>query len=409
MTQSVEDNPRDGPSTVTEEGRIRPWTALTNPQFRLLWIGQVLGAFGQPMREVANQWVVWKLSGSALQLGLIGLFRLVSLVLVSFLGGALADMVDRKKLLVASQSVNMLMGAVTAVLAATGHIQVWHIYAVTLGSAAAMALDQPARVSLIPALVPRAHLMNAMTLNTISRHGAMLVGPTLGGLVIAWKGAELAYGINTLGFIPVIGALLLLRPPPVVRHGDRPRLNPGEMAEGLRFIWSTPIILSFILFDVAAMLFASYRSLLPIFAEVVLGKGAAGYGLLVSAPAFGFLIGTAVLLLAGDIRRKGMVVLVSVLLYAVATGLFAISRSYLLSLLLIVVVGGLDSIGTVMRQTTLQLLVPDRIRGRATAVLHVFALGSPSGGQALMGGSAVCLAAVSAVAAKWREVVTYSG
>ena len=423
MTQSVEDNPRDGPSTVTREARIRPWTALTNPQFRLLWIGQVLGAFGQPMREVANQWVVWKLSGSALQLGLIGLFRLVPLILVSFVGGALADIVDRKKLLVVTQSVNLLMGGAMAVLAVTGNLQVWHVYAVTLGSASAMALDQPARVSLIPALVPRAHLLNAMTLNTVSRHGAMLVGPTLGGLLIAWKGVEVAYGINTLGFIPVIVALLLLRPPPVVRQGGRPRLNPSEMMEGLRFIWSTPIILSFILLDVAAMLFASYRSLLPIFADKVLGVGAAGFGALVSAPAFGFLIGTGILLLAGDIRRKGMVVLVSVLLYAVATGLFALSRSYLLSLLLIVAVGGFDSIGTVMRQTTLQLLVPDHIRGRATAVLHIFALGSPSAGQALigsvaavvgaplalLGGSAVCLAAVSGVASRWREVITYRG
>ena len=142
-----------------------------------------------------------------------------------------------------------------------------------------------------------------------------------------------------------------------------------------------------------------------------------------SAPAVGFLVGIGLLLMAGNFQRKGAVVLVSVLLYAVAAGLFALSRSFLLSLALIAAVGGFDSIGAVIRNTTLQLLVPDQIRGRATAALHIFTLGSPSLGQslvggvaaivgaplALLGGSVACIAVVCAVTAKWREILTYRG
>ncbi len=421
MAQSVEDNARDSPSAVSDRASVKPWAALASPQFRLLWLGQSFGAVGQPMREVANLWLVWELTGSALHLGLLGVVRVVPLILFSLVGGALADVVDRRKILVVSQVTNMLMGAAIAGLAITGAIQVWHIYAISLGSAVMMSFGQPARVSLIPALVPRVHLMNALTLHTTTMHASRLLGPSLGGIIIAWQGAGLAYAVNAAAFIPVIVSLLLLHVPTVERQQVRRAFNPREIVEGLRFIWATPVILGFILFDVSAMVFSTYRGLLPIFADEVLGVGPAGFGTLMSAPALGFLGGAGLLLLMGNVKRKGPVVLVATLLYAVTVALFALSEWYVVSLLLIMAAGGFDAIGTILRQTTLQLLVPDEIRGRATAVMHVFVTGGPSVGQsvlgaaagvlgaplALLGGSAVCFVAVMAVAARLREMLTY--
>ena len=291
MAQSVEDNARDSPSAVSERTSVKPWASLASPQFRLLWLGQSFGAVGQPMREVANLWLVWELTGSALHLGLLGVVRVVPLILFSLVGGALADVVDRRKILVVSQVTNMLMGAAIAGLAITGAIQVWHIYAISLGSAVMMSFGQPARVSLIPALVPRVHLMNALTLHTTTMHASRLLGPSLGGIIIAWQGAGLAYAVNAAAFIPVIVSLLLLHVPTVERQQVRRAFNPREIVERLRFIWATPVILGFILFDVSAMVFSTYRGLLPIFADEVLGVGPAGFGTLMSAPALGFLGG----------------------------------------------------------------------------------------------------------------------
>ena len=175
--------------------------------------------------------------------------------------------------------------------------------------------------------------------------------------------------------------------------------------------------------DTTAMLLTSYRTLTPIFAVDILGVGGLGFGLLLSAPAFGFLAGSVLLLMAGDVRRKGLVVTVSILGYAVALALFAMSTWFLLSLALIALVGAMDGISSIVRQTALQLVVPDQIRGRATAVLHVFAMGSPSAGQmvtgslaaamgamgALLVGSAGVVVAVLALVAKWREVAAYRG
>jgi MFS family permease len=405
----------------TQPVAVKPWGSLAHPQFSLLASTWFISALGQQMRQITNLYLVYQLSGSTLQLGLVGLFQGGPAILLGIFGGSLADLVDRKKLIIISEATSMVLAAVLAGLTLSGNIEVWHIYVITVGASAINVFEQPARTALIPSLVPRSHLTNAITLNSTIRHATMLFGPAVGGLLIDWQGAGSTYLINAVLFVPVVIALMFLRVP-VGQYARGIRyFTVSHMVEGLKFIWSTHIILALIVLDTVAAISTGYRGLMPVFAEDILGVGASGLGLLLSAPAVGFLVGAGVLLMMGDIRHKGAVVLVSLLGYLVAIAVFSQSKSYVLSLVLIAAVGGLDGVATIMRQTTTQLLVPDEIRGRATSVHQAFARGSPSLGYLVMGALAVQLGAPGALLAgsgfaavvlvvvglKWREVISY--
>ena len=405
----------------TQPARIKPWGSLAYPQFSLLAATWFISALGQQMRQITSLYLVYQLSGSTLQLGLVGLFQGAPAIILGIFGGTLADLVDRKKLIIISQATSMLLAATLAGLTLSGNIQVWHIYVITVGVSAVNVFEQPARTAIIPSLVPRSHLTNAITLNSTIRHATMLVGPAAGGFLIDWLGAGSTYVIDAVLFVPVVIALTFLRVPVGQYARGIRHFRVGQMVDGLKFIWSTHIILALIVLDAVAAISTGYRGLMPVFAEDILGVGASGLGLLLAAPAVGFLVGAAVLLLMGDIRHKGVVVLISLLGYLAAVALFSQSTSFVLSLVLIATVGGLDGIATIMRQTTTQLLVPDEIRGRATSVHQALARGSPSLGYLVMGALAVQLGAPGALLAgsgfaavvlvvvglKWREVIKY--
>jgi hypothetical protein len=170
-----------------------------------------------------------------------------------------------------------------------------------------------------------------------------------------------------------------------------------SMTAGFRFVFSSRVILAMMLLDVVAMLFTHHRGLMPVFADEILNQGKFGLGLLLSAPAAGFLIGSAALLIAGDVKRKGLVVIGTYVVYLVAISLFAISRNFWLSLLALAFVGGLDGVGAIMRSTILQMAVPDEIRGRTTAVLQLSNRGGPSMGQVLLGAMAAAITAPNAL------------
>lgn len=408
---------RDAATPVT----IRPWSSLAYPQFSLLASTWFFSALGQQMRQITNLWLVYKLTGDPLQLGLVGLFQGGPAILLGVFGGALADLVDRKKLIIISEAASMLLAATLAVLMLNNSIEVWHIYAATIGVSAINVFEQPARTALIPSLVPRSHLTNAITLNSTIRHATMLFGPVVGGILIESVGAGVSYLANAILFVPILIALIFLRTPVGEYARGIRYFKPAQMVDGLKFIWSTHIILALIVLDAIAAISTGYRGVMPIFAEDILDVGASGLGLLMAAPAIGFLVGAAALLLMGDLRRKGLAVLISLMGYLIAVALFSQSHSYFLSLALIALVGGLDGVATIMRQTTTQLLVPDDIRGRVTSVHQAFARGSPSMGYLVMGalaaqlgapnallvGSTFAVIALIGVVIKWRGIVTF--
>ena len=400
--------------------RVRPWGALRYAQFRLLAGGGLLGSMGMQMREVVNYWVVFELTGSALHLGLLGSLRVLPLLVIGLLGGLLADMVDRRRILLAGYGASIITTGVLAVLFVTGNLQLWHVYATTLVASTATVLDGPARTALVYGSVPRSHLTNALTLTSVFHHSSMLIGPSIGGLLIAFAGNGAAYVVTTAIYVPALVAVLLLVDVRPAEGRSRPRFGRADLLEGIRWVRRTPIVMAFATVDFSAMLFTSYKVLLPIYADR-LGVGSTGFGFLVSAPAVGFLIGSAVLLALGDVPRRGLAVAVGIVGYAAAVAVFAVSPWFILSLAALAAAGGFDGVSAIIRRTTLQLLVPDDIRGRATSVVQVLTRGSTSVGLmgtgavaavvgasgALLGGGIFALAVLAAITLRWRQMLTF--
>ena len=348
------------------------------------------------MRQVTNLYVIWDITGSPLSLGLLGLFQFGPMLLLVFIGGSIADIVDRRTLLILTQSGNLVLAGVLAVLMLTDSIQVWHIYGTTLVASAVNTFEGPARMAMLPRLVPRTHLMNAITLNQAARHGAMLIGPAIGGLLIGLVGTGWTYAAVCFVFIPTVGALFLVKAMPPSDAGGRRRMDVRSMLEGFRFVFGARVILAMLMLDIVAMLFTNHRGLVPVFKDI-LDTGSFGYGLLFSAPAAGFLLGAGALLVAGDFRHKGLVVAASYIAYLASMAMFALSRNYLLSLAALTLVGATDGIGTIVRSTIFQMAVPDDIRGRATAVLQLSNRGGPSLGQVILGAMAAAILAPNAL------------
>ena len=192
-------------------GARRPWAALTIPSYRLLWISLLFSSLALQMARIVNLLQVYELSQSALQLGLTGLAQAAPLFALGLFGGTVADAVNRRLLLVISQGLTLLFVLALGLLTASGAIQVWHIYAVTAAISAVSIFDRPARMSIIPGLVPRSYLMNAVTLHTTVMQLSMLFGPLLGGVIIAALGFAWAYFAMVIAFLPVMGTLAVLK------------------------------------------------------------------------------------------------------------------------------------------------------------------------------------------------------
>jgi MFS family permease len=371
--------------------RVPPLAALAHRDFRLLFLGMVVSMLGSQFTRMATAWLVWELTGSAAALGLAGLFAALPLIPMSLLGGALADAVERRRLMLATQLLALVTVAALAGLTATGQIQVWHLYVAGLLITVSGVLDRPARQALIPSLAPKEHLLNAYTLMTTSGQIGGLVGPALAGLVLALAGPAAAFTVDALTFLVVIAALLLMRVPPITGGGRR--LSLGSIAEGLRFVWGKPIIVALLALDVAAMLFGYYPTLLPVFADLALGVGAAGFGLLAAAPAVGSAIGAGLMLMAGHLRRPGWVMLWAVGGYALALIGLGLSTWFPLSLLCAGLLGLTDAVSMAIRHTAVQLNTPDEFRGRVSSVFQISVQGGNSLGAVNAGLAANALGA----------------
>ena len=335
------------------------------------------------MQFVAINWHVYLLTKSPLALGLIGAFRAVPIIVCSLAGGVVADALDRKKLLVVTQLVMLSSAALLAVFTVVGLKSVWPIYVLSGLASAASAFDTPARQSLMPVLVPAEVFPNAVSLGILVFNVATIVGPALGGFILAESGPALIYGLNALWFVAVIVALLLMKASgDPERDGDSgSALSFGALKEGLRFVWNTPIIVQTMTLDFAATFFASATLLLPIFAQERLHVDARGYGLLAAAPAIGSVITALVMARIGSFSKQGRLVVVSVAIFGLATAGFGVSTVFWFSLLMLAVTGAADTVSTVLRQTIRQLVTPNQLRGRMTSINMMFFMGGPQLGE----------------------------
>ena len=358
------------------------------------------------MQSVALHWHVYLLTGSPLALGFVGLTRALPTILFSLWGGVVADRRDRRAVMFAAQSV-MTVGALALAGLTVAHREtLLALYLLNALGAAAGAFDNPSRQALIPRLVPLADLPGALALNLAMFQSALIAGPALSGLLIAggarglFAGASshatgavagaaggtralaLIYGLNALSFLGVLGVLASLTTSGKVDAPAGTHEPPlAALREGLRFVFTTPIMVWTTALDFVATFFAGSMSLLPIVADQVLHVGPAGYGVLVAAPATGALLGALYTSTWPLPVRQGRLLLASVAAYGLATLAFGLSRGYVLTLLALAAVGLADLVSTVIRQTLRQLITPDRLRGRMTSVNMIFFIGGPQLGE----------------------------
>jgi len=395
------------------------YPALQHRDFTLLWIGQLLSFSGSRMQTAAILWHVSLLAApgrKGIALGLVGAAQVVPIIFFAMLSGVVADALDRRKVMLVTQTTMALFAGTLAALTFGNLRTIWPIYLLAALSSAAASFDGPARQALIPSLVPREHLSSAISLNTLMFQIASVLGPTLAGLLIASAGIAWVYAVNAASFLMVIVALVLMRARPRVGLPDNARITWAAAREGLRFVFAHPIVRSTMLLDFIATFFASATALLPIFAQDILHVGARGYGWLYAAPSVGAVIAGFVTAHRIDrIEHRGAVLLWSVAAYGAATVVFGLSVSFWLTLLCLACVGAADTVSTVIRNIIRQLETPDELRGRMTGVNMMFFMGGPQLGEleagvvaqllgatfSVVSGGVGCLAATALVA--WRE------
>lgn len=364
--------------------------------FSLIWTSSVFAAIAVQIRNVANLYQVYELSGSSFQLGLTGFFQALPHVIFGLFAGVLADAFDRKKLIAVTHCLHLVPSLALAFLTATGAIQVWHIYLFGLISSFIEVFAWPARSAIIPRLVPLSHLMNAITLNSMILQSSFLFGPAIAGLLIDYSGLAPTYFYSAVLLIPATGAVLAVRSSGQPEGGRRP-VSLRSMIEGVEFIWAQRIILSLFLLDFGVTLVGFYRPILPIFAGSVFNMGATGLGILYAAPAVGALLGSTSLLMAGDLKRKGPSAVIAALFFAAGLALLGFSKWFWMAVAAVMILGFMDSISVGIRRTVVQLLAPDTMRGRAASLITVFAQSTNALGALLAGSASQLLGAPNAL------------
>lgn len=346
------------------------------------------------MQLAAINWHIYIITRSALALGLVGACRAVPIILCSLIGGVVADVVDRRRLMVVTQSIMLLCSAMLAFISFKGLEHAWPIFLLTAIASAAWAFDTPARQSLMPMLVPVKDFPNAVSLSMLMFHIGLITGPPLAGFILASHGPAVVYGANAVSFLAVIVGVLIMHTGGKPEKTDGPNeISLQALLEGLRFVWRTPIIVQTMTLDFVATFFASANQLLPIYATDILAVGARGYGFLAAAPAAGAIVAGLVMARIGVLKRQGLTVIVSVGLYGAATIAFGFSRVFWFSLVMLAATGAADAVSTILRQTIRQLVTPNKLRGRMTSVNMIFFMGGPQLGEVEAGTVAALLGA----------------
>jgi MFS family permease len=374
-----------------EKGLLRAFTSLRQRNYRLYWCGQMVSLIGTFMQTIGQAWLVLDLTSSALQLGLVGALQALPVLLFSLFGGVFADRWPKRHVVFVTQTASMLQALLLWALIATNAIQLWHLYVLTLLLGLTNSLGRPAGRAFVVELVGRENLPNAVALNSTVSNLARIVGPGLGGIIIATSGVPTLFLLNALSFLPIIVGLALIRPHELYM----PALQPASvgqrqttwqrLGEGLAYVWKTPAVLLLIVAVGLVLLFGSnFNVVLPLFASDVLHVGPTGFGFLSAATGVGALL-AALWLAWGNQQPTIRSVLLGMLIFGVLEILFAVSHIYLLSLALIAGVGFLEIAFTTQATTALQTVAPNHLGGRVISVQVLFFDGSLPLGYLLTG------------------------
>ncbi len=351
-------------------GSHDPYSALRHQDFRLLLSGRFLTSFGNEMLTFAISWELWLRTHSAFALGMVGLVQVVPVLLLSLLAGHVADQYERKRIVIITEALLAFCSLGLGWLSYTQGSLIL-IYALLLGIGIARAFNDPASSTLIPQTVPADKFPNAAMWNSGTWHVASITGPAFAGLFVGiFKSVTFLYAFNAIGALTFCILLFFIKGKPLTLARKSATLD--SLKEGLRFMQKTKIILAAITLDMFAVLFGGAVALLPIYATDVLKVGATGLGILRAAPSIGALIMAFALAHLPPMKNAGKILLTAVAGFGIATIIFGLSKSFLLSVAMLGILGCLDNVSVVIRGTLLLTQTPDEMRGRVSSVNSIF-------------------------------------
>jgi MFS family permease len=347
-----------------------PYAALRFPSYRFYLAGSVVAQIGMQMGTTAVQWEIWERTKSGLALGLVGLVQFLPVISLVLLTGQAADRFNRVRIVQITTSLFALASLALALVSAT-RADYRLMFVCLLATGTARAFQQPAKASLLPQLVPIEHFRNAVTWNTTTFQVATIAGPALSGLLIAvFRQTMVVYAIDALMGVGFLLCMFFVRLKPTQRVPRAMSLD--EFSAGLRYLGRNRVVLGAIVLDMFAVLLGGAAALMPVYAKDILFVGPQGYGWLRAAPAIGALAMVVILAHRPPPSRSGHALLWSVVGFGAATIVFGLSRNYWLSLAMLLLTGMLDTISVVIRHTLVQVLTPDELRGRVSAVNSLF-------------------------------------
>jgi len=368
--------------------KLGTFASLKHRNFRYLWSGTLLMGAGQWIQQVTLGWLLYDLTGSSILLGVLNGARALPFLIAGPIAGVVADRVDRRKLLLLVEQFLFAATFTMGLLTATGQVAPWHLFVFTLATGIAWSFTDPVRQSLIPNVVPKQDLINAVALNSVANNATKVMGPALGGLLIASFGVSGNFFVQAVAYA---GVLIMIYRMAVPRTSSQALQSTmfANMKEGLAYVWSNSLVLGLILSALVPRLLAvPYQTLMPIFQKDVLRVGPAGLGMLMAAPGVGGLIALLTLAsIAGRVRRQGVLMLTAVMLLGAFLVTFSQTSSFILALLTLVGVGGCQVIFNATVNTLLHLTIPDQLRGRVMSI-YMLDRGLMPAGALLAGTSA---------------------
>ncbi|MGE5682661.1 MAG: MFS transporter [Bacillota bacterium] len=362
--------------------------------FKLLWSGLIVSNVGTWMQNVAQGWLVLHLTNSPLWLGLLGLSFALPMIVFPFIGGVVVDRIDRIRLLKITQTGMMLTAFILAILTWMNIVSVWHILAASFIGASFLAFDNPARQALVPDLVPPTALLNALSLNSATYNGAALIGPAVAGALLGPLGAGTLFFINGVSYLAVLFALFAIKNLPL-KVANKPVSLKESAVKGLVYALHTRFILYLLLLSTLAAFFGrSYQNLLPVFARDIWKTGANGYGLLLSSGGAGALAGAFGLASVRNLRRHGLLLIISGLVFSIFIILFALSPSFIPAVIFLFIAGVTATMFGTIIATFIQVSVPNELRGRIISLYTITLIGVPSLGSLGSGAAAEMLGGI---------------
>jgi len=367
--------------------------------FRLYWTGHLISIAGSQMQLWGVFWHLRTLTDRPAVISAVGLIRFLPILFLSLLAGVAADRMKRRRLALITQLLLALNALMLGFGTASGMMTIPLLFVMVALQSVVAAFDIPARQALIPSLIPREHLANAYSLNSIAAKVGGILGPALSGFVIAGTGISGVYWLNAGSYLAVVAALLAMGDIPQKRE-ETPWI-PGQALRdirgGIRFILGSPIILSVMILDFFGSFFASAKTLLPFVARDILNTGPVGYGWLSASQSMGTVLVAFYISQKPHLRRQGLLICLSVILFGLATVLFGCSRLYWLTLLALFLVGIFDGLSSIIRNTTRQVLTPDSMRGRMISITQIFFKGGTQLGEVESGLAAQLLGVPMAI------------